>query len=231
MTTADHQREDKQPLLSEEEQHPAQSDSEAGAGAAFPAESRTTAAVSGEQAHAQLTPPEGTLIPTTAPRVCGRLTKPWLEMNLFEAAQRGVFHRIRDLLDDKKATPNDVDPQGVTALHYAALGNHDVCLKYLIDRGATVDQAAGDLKATALHWATRSVALCLGSFAELTLFFSLFLRVQKWQAGGCAPSREGGRQPESERRARIQCAASGRPLLTRHARPVSHSPRHGTRRG
>ncbi|ORY96173.1 hypothetical protein BCR43DRAFT_267658 [Syncephalastrum racemosum] len=133
MTTADHQREDKQPLLNEEErEETVQNGAEV---AAFPAESRTTAAVSGEQAHAQLTAPE--------------------EMNLFEAAQRGIFHRIRDLLDDKTATPNDVDPQGVTALHYAALGNHDVCIKYLIDRGAIVDQAAGDLKATALHWATR----------------------------------------------------------------------------
>ena len=78
-----------------------------------------------------------------------------LALTIFEAAQRGSFHSIQYLLDNKKATPNDVDSQGVTPLHYAALNNHDVCVKYLIDRGATVDQPAGDLQATPLHWATR----------------------------------------------------------------------------
>ncbi|KAI9322441.1 hypothetical protein BX666DRAFT_1815254, partial [Dichotomocladium elegans] len=53
-------------------------------------------------------------------------------------------------------TPNDVDSQGTTPLHYAALNNHDVCVKYLIDRGAIVDAPAGDLQATPLHWATRN---------------------------------------------------------------------------
>ncbi|KAH8548365.1 hypothetical protein BGW37DRAFT_431007, partial [Umbelopsis sp. PMI_123] len=72
-----------------------------------------------------------------------------------EAAQRGSFHDVRHLLDNGKATPNDLDPQGIPALHYAALSNQDVIVKYLIDRGATVDFEAGDLKATALHWAAR----------------------------------------------------------------------------
>ncbi|KAI8139067.1 ankyrin repeat-containing domain protein, partial [Fennellomyces sp. T-0311] len=71
------------------------------------------------------------------------------------AAQRGSFHAIQYLLDNKKASVNDVDAQGITPLHYAALNNHDVCAKYLIDRGAVVDQPGGDLKATPLHWATR----------------------------------------------------------------------------
>lgn len=78
-----------------------------------------------------------------------------LAMTIFEAAQRGSFHAIQYLLDNKKASVNDVDAQGATALHYAALGNHDVCVKYLIDRGAVVDKPAGDLQATPLHWAAR----------------------------------------------------------------------------
>ncbi|GAB5588816.1 palmitoyltransferase akr1 [Umbelopsis nana] len=78
------------------------------------------------------------------------------DTTLFEAAQRGSFHDVRYLLDNKKATPNDLDPQGIPALHYAALSNQDVIIKYLIDRGATVDYAAGDLNATALHWAARN---------------------------------------------------------------------------
>ncbi|KAI9490612.1 hypothetical protein BDB00DRAFT_725407, partial [Zychaea mexicana] len=72
-----------------------------------------------------------------------------------EAAQRGSFQALQYLLDSKKATPNDIDSQGVTPLHYASLNNHDICAKYLIDRGALVDKPGGDLQATPLHWATR----------------------------------------------------------------------------
>ncbi|CAO3666579.1 unnamed protein product [Umbelopsis ramanniana] len=56
-------------------------------------------------------------------------------------------------------SPHDITlfeaAQRIPALHYAALSNQDVIIKYLIDRGATVDLEAGDLKATALHWAAR----------------------------------------------------------------------------
>ncbi|KAG0163615.1 palmitoyltransferase akr1 [Apophysomyces sp. BC1015] len=76
-------------------------------------------------------------------------------VTIFKAAHQGSFHSIRYLLDNKKATPNDVDEQGATPLHYAAIGNHDVCVKYLIDRGAEVNTTAGELQATALHWAAR----------------------------------------------------------------------------
>jgi palmitoyltransferase ZDHHC13/17 len=78
-----------------------------------------------------------------------------VEANIFEAAQRGSFHSIKYLLDNGKAYPNDLDPQGIPALHYAALSNQDVIIKYLIDRGAKIDVMAGDLNATALHWAAR----------------------------------------------------------------------------
>lgn len=75
--------------------------------------------------------------------------------SIFDAAQRGSFQTIRYLLDNKLATVRDVDAQGATALHYATLANNDVCVKYLIDKGAVVDAPAGDLKATPLHWASR----------------------------------------------------------------------------
>ncbi|KAI8341579.1 hypothetical protein BD560DRAFT_339173, partial [Blakeslea trispora] len=71
------------------------------------------------------------------------------------AAQRGSFQTIRYLLDNKLATVYDIDAQGATALHHAVLANNDVCLKYLVDRGAVVDAPAGDLQATPLHWASR----------------------------------------------------------------------------
>ncbi|KAF7730664.1 palmitoyltransferase akr1 [Apophysomyces ossiformis] len=76
-----------------------------------------------------------------------------IAVTIFKAAHQGSFHSIRHLLDSKKATANDVDEQGATPLHYAAIGNHDVCVKYLIDRGAQVDAPAGELQATPLHWA------------------------------------------------------------------------------
>ncbi|KAG2230295.1 hypothetical protein INT48_001537 [Thamnidium elegans] len=74
---------------------------------------------------------------------------------IFDAAQKGSFQTIRYLLDNKLADVNDADAQGATALHYATLANNDVCVKYLIDKGAIVDAPAGDLKATPLHWASR----------------------------------------------------------------------------
>lgn len=79
----------------------------------------------------------------------------FLAASIFDAAQRGSFQTIRYLLDNKLATVHDVDAQGATALHYATLANNDVCVKYLIDKGAFVDAPAGDLKATPLHWASR----------------------------------------------------------------------------
>ncbi|ORX45842.1 ankyrin [Hesseltinella vesiculosa] len=80
-------------------------------------------------------------------------------ISLFEAAHQGSFVLLQDILDGQKAFVHDTDASGVTALHYAALGNHAACVKYLIDRGATVDFVGGQVAATALHWATRSGCL------------------------------------------------------------------------
>ncbi|KAI8080050.1 ankyrin repeat-containing domain protein [Halteromyces radiatus] len=75
-------------------------------------------------------------------------------MDLFEAARQGNFQQLVHLLETKQASVHDVDGDGATALHYAAVSS-EVCAKYLIDRGAVVNQAAGELQATPLHWATR----------------------------------------------------------------------------
>lgn len=64
-------------------------------------------------------------------------------------------------MENKLADVNDIDAQGATALHYATLANNDVCVKFLIDKGAIVDAPAGDLKATPLHWASRLVLFIL----------------------------------------------------------------------
>ncbi|ORY76495.1 hypothetical protein BCR35DRAFT_252388, partial [Leucosporidium creatinivorum] len=50
---------------------------------------------------------------------------------------------------------NDRDAQGITALHWAAINNHLLACKLLLERGAEVDAVGGDLMATPLHWAAR----------------------------------------------------------------------------
>ncbi|RUP07423.1 ankyrin repeat-containing domain protein, partial [Jimgerdemannia flammicorona] len=109
------------------------------------------------------------------------------KLTLHEAAQRGSFQSVKYLLDSKKASPNDVDPTGVTALHYAALQNHDVVAKFLIDKGAQVDAFGGELRATPLHWAaspacpdrptTRAILITFCTHTSHIMFqptFSLF---------------------------------------------------------
>ncbi|ORZ23447.1 ankyrin repeat-containing domain protein [Absidia repens] len=93
---------------------------------------------------------------TTTTTIVPQSSRPAQEISLFEASHQGSFILIRNILDSKKASVGDTDVSGVSALHYAALGNHSVCVKYLIDRGAEVDFMGGQVPATALHWAARS---------------------------------------------------------------------------
>lgn len=84
---------------------------------------------------------------------------------LFLASQSGDLNALHQLLpprnDSDEATTstgvsaNDRDPQGITALHWAAINNHLLACKLLLERGAEVDAVGGDLMATPLHWAAR----------------------------------------------------------------------------
>ncbi|KAI8975041.1 hypothetical protein BDF20DRAFT_914030 [Mycotypha africana] len=76
-------------------------------------------------------------------------------VTVFEAAQKGSFQTLRSLIENKKASVHDRDAQGATPLHFATLSDNDICVKYLIDKGAEVDCPAGELQATPLHWACR----------------------------------------------------------------------------
>jgi ankyrin repeat protein len=70
-------------------------------------------------------------------------------------AQQGDIARIRELLDAGECKATDVDAEGITALHWAAMNSAlDVC-RLLLERGAEVDAVGGELQATPLHWATR----------------------------------------------------------------------------
>ncbi|KAF7497937.1 hypothetical protein DV113_004011 [Geotrichum candidum] len=53
------------------------------------------------------------------------------------------------------STATDVDADGITALHWAAINNRITICKYLLDNGAEVDAKGGSLQATPLHWAAR----------------------------------------------------------------------------
>lgn len=82
---------------------------------------------------------------------------------LFLAAQTGDLNSLASLLsptestgpEDLRANVNDKDPQGITALHWAAINNHLFACKYLLEQGAEVDAIGGDLSATPMHWAAR----------------------------------------------------------------------------
>ncbi|KAI8904243.1 ankyrin repeat-containing domain protein [Powellomyces hirtus] len=78
------------------------------------------------------------------------------ELDLFQAAQQGLLSRIRELLEDGRTRPTDVDTEKCTALHWAAINNHIAVAEYLIEKGAELDAIGGELQATPLHWAARS---------------------------------------------------------------------------
>ncbi|KAI9005202.1 ankyrin repeat-containing domain protein [Gaertneriomyces semiglobifer] len=78
------------------------------------------------------------------------------ELGLHAASQRGDLIRIKELIESGQAHATDKDGEGITALHWAAINNHLDVAKYLLDMGAEVDIAGGELMATPLHWATRS---------------------------------------------------------------------------
>ena len=60
-------------------------------------------------------------------------------------------------MNSGQATVNDRDQQGATPLHWAAISNHVVVARFLIDAGADVNAVGSDLMATPLHWAARFV--------------------------------------------------------------------------
>ncbi|KAK4704778.1 hypothetical protein P7C70_g1431, partial [Phenoliferia sp. Uapishka_3] len=80
---------------------------------------------------------------------------------LHVAAQAGDLATLHQLLAPTDGTlpqakATDLDPQGITALHWASINNHVLASKFLIESGADVDAVGGDLSATPLHWAARS---------------------------------------------------------------------------
>ena len=76
---------------------------------------------------------------------------------MYKSAQlAGDFSKIAILLSTHQANPNQLDENNCTALHWAAINNQLSTVKLLVDAGALVDYAGGDLMATPLHWAARA---------------------------------------------------------------------------
>lgn len=66
-----------------------------------------------------------------------------------------MYSSLGDDAVDSARLANETDGQGITALHWAAINNHVLACKLLLEKGADVDARGGDLNATPLQWAAR----------------------------------------------------------------------------
>lgn len=90
-------------------------------------------------------------------------------VTIHSAAQTGDLQSLTALLSPSAVsptpsssstsivTPNDLDAQGCRPLQWSSINNHLLATKFLLEKGAEVDATGGELNATALHWAARSV--------------------------------------------------------------------------
>ncbi len=82
-----------------------------------------------------------------------------------KATQYGIYSRVLELVEPPPGSPdppfdvNQLDHEGVSLLHWAAINNKFDIVKLLISKGATVDRIGGNQKASAMHWAIREYHL------------------------------------------------------------------------
>lgn len=74
---------------------------------------------------------------------------------LVKACQIGDLNRIKELFESGEASAADIEPDGTSALHWAAINNRLNICRFLLENGAQVDSRGGDLAATPLHWAAK----------------------------------------------------------------------------
>ncbi|CEP23595.1 AKR1 [Cyberlindnera jadinii] len=73
-----------------------------------------------------------------------------------EACQQGDYVTVEEMVGSHVIDPaQDVDPSGVSGLHWAAINNRLKLVKFLVDNGAPIDREGGEISATPLHWACR----------------------------------------------------------------------------
>ena len=89
---------------------------------------------------------------TNQPEIADLLADRAPSLDLFEAAATGRADWVRELLDRQSAKPDDVSPDGFTALHLAAFFGHPAVAALLLERGAPVDcVATNDMSVVPLH--------------------------------------------------------------------------------
>ncbi|KAL7075577.1 hypothetical protein ACQ4LE_005226 [Meloidogyne hapla] len=110
-----------------------------------------------------------------------------------QAAQFGDVNKLLSLLNSCSVSPNSVDQDDCSLLHWAAINNRIEAAKLLLQRGANVNAIGGVLASTPLHWAARHgharmVAVLVRNGADWTIrdvegFTALHVAVQF----GCIP--------------------------------------------
>ncbi|KAI5272559.1 Palmitoyltransferase akr1, ankyrin repeat-containing protein akr1 [Aureobasidium subglaciale] len=78
-----------------------------------------------------------------------------IQEDLMALARLGELRSIQKLFDTGKASATSADPQGITALHWAAINGHYALCHYLIEAGANVNAKGGDAEATPVLWASK----------------------------------------------------------------------------
>ena len=62
---------------------------------------------------------------------------------------------VRQLIESGQHDVNQLDKEGISLLHWAAINNRLQMVRYLIMKGALIDRRCGDLNTNALQWAIR----------------------------------------------------------------------------
>eukprot|EP00158_Paraphelidium_tribonemae_P010197 Partr_v1_DN38123_c0_g1_i1_m1501 putative Zinc finger, DHHC-type containing len=76
-----------------------------------------------------------------------------------DAARYGSLDKLRCLMEEApvaaRIAPNQKDREDITMLHWAAINNRLLVVRYLLSQGADPRLPGGVLKETALQWAAR----------------------------------------------------------------------------
>ncbi|KAK6110729.1 Ankyrin repeats (3 copies) family protein [Brugia pahangi] len=127
-------------------------------------------------------------------------------MDARQAAQFGNVSRLQELLASGECTPDTLDADDCSLLHWAAINNRLSITRILIDRGCNVNAIGGVLASTPLHWAARHghthmVALLVAHGADLHLndvegFTPLHVAVQFGRTSTAAYLIAAGQSPD-----------------------------------
>ncbi|XP_063713397.1 palmitoyltransferase ZDHHC17-like [Symsagittifera roscoffensis] len=77
------------------------------------------------------------------------------DVDIVHATQYGKFEVVRQLIESGQHDVNQLDKEGISLLHWAAINNRLQMVRYLIMKGALIDRRCGDLNTNALQWAIR----------------------------------------------------------------------------